>query len=337
MNEKLMLTCVITTALAFGSQSRAQTPDPTPASPTNEPFVMISATDPTALEGTSSGAFTVIRNGDTNAALTVFLGIGGSASNGVDYAQTTNEVTIPAGYLAIDIAVQPIVDTVNRGNKTVVLTIETNASYQIGGDHRATVNIIDDVFNTPAPTVAIIDPTNGSTFAYRSDITLTAEASDPGASIDYVSFYANDDFLGRVTNAPYTLVWTNAKAARYTLFARTVDNLNQSTISAPIQISITDVLPMVTITTPTNGENFVAHQNIPIAADVTDADSSATIASVSFYEHEHLLGTTTNAPYQIVWTNAPQGFYTLQAAATDNAGQRGFSKGVVINISKPPR
>jgi hypothetical protein len=330
MNKKLLLTYVVFSALAFGNHLRAQSPT------TNEPFVLILATDSTALEGTSTGAFTLIRNGDTNAALTVNLEIAGTASNGVDYALISNAVTIPAGYLAVDIPVKPIIDMVNRGNKTVVLKIDTNADYQIGGDHRAVVTIIDDVFNVAAPTVTITEPTNGSAFAYPADITLTAEASDPGAGIQSVSFFANDDFLGRVTNAPYTLVWTNAKSGRYTLFARAVDNLNQSALSAPVQISVSEVLPAVTITTPTNGANFIAHQDIPIAASVTDADASATIASVAFYDNGRFLASTTNAPYQIVWSNAPAGFYTLQAAATDNAGQRGYSKEIVINISRPP-
>jgi hypothetical protein len=330
MNKKLLLTCLITGALALGNHLRAQT------ATTTEPFVLISATDPTALEGTSSGAFTLTRNGNTNADLTVYVDILGTASNGVDYAQISAAITIPAGYLAVDIAVQPIIDTVNRGNKTVILAIQTNADYQLGGDHRAVVTIIDDVFNTPAPTVTITDPTNGSAFANPADITLTADASDPGANIESVSFYANDDFLGRATNTPYSLVWTNARAGRYTLFARVIDNLNQSALSPLVQITVTDVLPVVTITTPTNGANFAAHQDIPVAADVADADATATITTVDFYDNGRFLAAATNAPYQIVWSNAPAGLYTLQAAATDNAGQRGYSKGVVINISRPP-
>ncbi|MGO8697735.1 MAG: Ig-like domain-containing protein [Limisphaerales bacterium] len=329
MNKELLLTCFVTSALAFGTHLRAQSATAT------GPFVEILATDPTALEGTSSGAFTLVRNGDTNAELTVYVEILGTASNGVDYALITNAIVIPTNYLAVDIPVLPLIDTTNRGNKTVVLKIETNANYLVGGGRSAEVTIIDDIFNTPLPTVTITDPTNGSTFAFPADITLTANASDPGASIQSVSFYANDDFLGRVTNSPYTLPWTKARAGHYTLFARAVDNLDQSSLSPLVQITVTDVLPVVAITTPTNGASFTAHQNIPIAADVTDANASATIASVAFYDNGRLIATTTNAPYQVVWSNAPAGLYSLQAAATDNVGQRAYSKGVLINISRP--
>jgi hypothetical protein len=330
MNKKLLVTFLVTGAMAIANHLCAQTPTPP------LPFVEILATDPTALEGTSSGAFTLIREGDTNADLTVNIGIYGSASNGVDYVPLASAIVIPAGYLAVDIPVEPVVDTINRGNKTVILRIETNADYQTGGARSAVVTIVDDVFNTPSPTVSITDPTNDSTFAFPATITITADASDPGATIQSVGFYADDDFLGRITNAPYTLTWTNARPGRYTLFARAVDSLNQSSVSPMVQITVTDVLPVVTIATPTNGANFAAHQDIPIAADVTDADASATIASVVFYSNGRSVGSVTNGPpYQIVWSNVPPGFYSLQAAATDSSGQRGYSKGVEINVSRP--
>ncbi len=80
----------------------------------------ILATDPVALAGTSTAAFTVIRDGDTNADLTVELSIGGTSTNGEDYATTANEVVIPAGFLAVDIPIFPFIDMMTRGNKTIV-------------------------------------------------------------------------------------------------------------------------------------------------------------------------------------------------------------------------
>src|SRR5579862_5097826 len=94
MNTKLLLTGLVTCALAVGSHLRAEVPT------NNTPFVQILATDPTALEGTSTGAFTLIRN-DTNTDLVVDLAIHGTASNGVDYALIPNAVTIPAGNLSV--------------------------------------------------------------------------------------------------------------------------------------------------------------------------------------------------------------------------------------------
>jgi hypothetical protein len=307
--------------------SRAQT----------NPLVVVVSPDPTAFVGTSSGAFTLIRYGATDNDLNVDVKFSGSASNGLDYVTISNVITIPSGSLAVDVKVDPLVDKDNRGNKNVILTLETNSDYRINGYHGAQVNIIDDAYDFPPPTIAITSPTNNSVFDEPDSVTITAEATDPGVTIRYVSFYVNDNFLGRETNSPYSFVWSNPPAGNFALFARAVDEFGRSALSAPVDISITDINPVVKITTPTNGANFTVHADIPLAADVSDADTNATIASVSFYANSRLLGTAKSAPYSIVWSNAPAGLFTLRALAVDQTGDKGYSKPVLINVSHFPR
>src|SRR5437763_13419345 len=79
----------------------------------NPPEVMVVAPDPTAFVGTSSGAFTLIRSGPTNDALQVAVRLSGSASNGVDYASIADLISIPAGALATDVKVDPLLDGSN--------------------------------------------------------------------------------------------------------------------------------------------------------------------------------------------------------------------------------
>src|ERR1700722_502796 len=165
--------------LAAGATSQAQT------TTTNSNVVDIRASDPYALEGTSTGSFPLIRHGSTNDALDVTLSFSGSASNGVDYQAVKGTATIPAGFLAIDIPITPIV--VNTGNKQVTLTIETNSAYARGLHRSATVNIIDDTFNDPLPTVTITSPTNGSSFSAPATVTVTATAGEPDFKISSVS------------------------------------------------------------------------------------------------------------------------------------------------------
>jgi len=208
---------------------------------TNLPVITLLAPDSTALEGTSSGSFTLIRDSGTNAALAVDLKIVGTASNGVDYVQITNKPTIPAGFLAVDILIQPIV--VNQGNKTVVLTVETNAAYVVGHKHQATVHIVDDAFNIPPPTVTLTSPANGSVFGSPATINLEATASDPEVPIIKVSFYSEDHFLGQDTNSPYTFVWTNVPPGHYSVFARAVDQVGQSVFSSGANITVTNSTP----------------------------------------------------------------------------------------------
>ena len=151
------------------SPLRAQDSDS--GSATN-PLVVVVAPDPIALEGTSSGAFTLVRYGPTTNDLVVNVALSGTASNGVDYVTISNMITIPAGSLATDVQVNPIV--VNHGDKTVIMAIETNSAYRVD-DHRwAEVQIIDDVFDFPRPSVTLTSPTNSSVFTNPPTITLTA-------------------------------------------------------------------------------------------------------------------------------------------------------------------
>jgi hypothetical protein len=46
--------------------------------------------------------------------------------------------------------------------------------------------------------------------------------------------------------------------------------------------------------------------------------------------------TGTKAPYSLVWSNAPAGRFFLRAKAVDKAGDRGYSKPVLINVSWMP-
>ena len=133
---------------------------------------------------------------------------------------------------------------------------------------------------------------------------------------------------------PYTLTWTKAKPGQHTLFARAVDDLNQSSFSTAVQVIVTEVVPAVTITAPGSGQSFAAHQNIPITANVTDANPGATIQSVAFFANGKNLGVVTTSPYSFTWNGPSGGLYDLQAVVTDSTGQKGYSKPVIINVSK---
>ncbi|HZV34675.1 MAG TPA: Ig-like domain-containing protein, partial [Verrucomicrobiae bacterium] len=235
-------------------------------------MVSILATDGTALEGTSTGAFTLIRYGPTNDDLTVDCAISGTASNGVDYETITNPITIPAGWLAIDIPVVPILDTAVRGNKTVCLTLQTNGTYAIGRC-RAKVEIVDDTFNIPPPSIDLTSPTNGSVFETPANIVLTPEISDEDTQIVCVSFYANDECIGKSTNSPFSITWNTCQPSCYALFARVVDSFGKCALSCPVIISVTNILPECSITSPTNCSEFSEGTNIDIEATATDIDT----------------------------------------------------------------
>lgn len=98
--------------------------------------------------GPKNALFTVRRFGDVSSDLTVTYNIGGTASNGVDYAALPGYVTVPAGAAYALIPIVPIDTGASNVGKTVMLTLtpSTNAppDYIVGFPPRAAALILEN-------------------------------------------------------------------------------------------------------------------------------------------------------------------------------------------------
>lgn len=242
-----------------------------------QPMVVITATVPHAFEGppptangltggphrvpepASAAVFTFRRTGGTNSPLTVQYSVGGSASNGVDYAALPGVVVIPAGQWRATVSVQPLDDDLVEGTESVVVTLEPPISiaifpppegcyYLVGPNNRATAYIHDNDFvitNRP-PVVRLVNPPDGAELAAGTPINLIADTRDSDGHVTSVEFFAGTNSLGIVTNRlfilapvhPFSLVWSNAPAGTYTLTARATDDRGLSADSTPVRINI---------------------------------------------------------------------------------------------------
>ena len=285
-------------------------------------MVELLATDPTALAGTSTASFTLLRGGEPSADLIVKIGISGTASNGVDYIKIPEAIKIPKDALAVDIPIQPLFDLTKRGNKSVILTVLSNDTYQIFSHKKATVSIVDDIFNDLPPKVLLTAPVNGAVFATPGIIKLQAQASDADDVIDRVTFFADDRVLGKIinnTDGHFELAWTNPAPGRYSLFARAVDGVGKATLSDPIQIDVTSVPPTLKLLSPVNETTFSKPQDVEIKVEFTDAEGIA--AKVLVYGDGRLLGTLSNSPSSLTWTNVPYGKHAVYARLKDDLEQ----------------
>jgi len=124
------------------------------------PIVSIVATDPFASEkvstnGTNTARFRIFRTGPTNLDLTVLYSVHGTASNGVDYVEIGNSLTIPAGRHSAAIVIVPMDDNLEEGIETVVLRLEPDptlgpvARYEVGRPAKAAAIIVDDDLHRP--------------------------------------------------------------------------------------------------------------------------------------------------------------------------------------------
>lgn len=319
-------------------------PTPPVPEPVVKPIVEILATDPTGLTDASTAAFTVVRTEPFDAALELKYTIAGSGENGVDYtgpdgSPLTGAVEIPAGFAATDIVIVPKVNPANRGNKTVVLTIQANDNYVVGRHAKATVRLIDDVYNDNPPAVSL--KVSGGTvgddgvpvFELPATVKLTAEATDTDDAVVKVSFYADDHFLGADTEAPFEFDWVNPRPGTYDLFARAVDQFGKSTLSEAVKIVVKATLPSVKITSPTE-KSVPAGSDVKVAAEVTAG--SGAIAKVEFYADNKLLKEFTAGPYEATLEDVRPGVHKIRVRVTDELGLSATETFVFRAVNRPP-
>jgi hypothetical protein len=95
----------------------------------------------------------------------------------------------------------------------------------------------------PPPTVSITAPMAGATVSGTVAITATAAAAAGYTNLSLVSvqFFDGATSLGTVTTAPYTFNWNAAMATNgsHTLTAKATDNMNGSTTSAAVMVTVT--------------------------------------------------------------------------------------------------
>lgn len=270
------------TALAHDGQGAATRSDAVGIRVIEPPdcaLVGIEALDPRASEGTldpsidpvpNTATFLVKRRGPTNETLVVFYRIGGTASNGVDYAEIPHAVKIQAGETAARIVIDPIDDALVEGPESVILSLVEPPSldelevrpdcYRLARNHAAQAVIYDNDSNpNQPPGVRLLSPEDGDILRAPADIRLLATAFDLDGRVVRVEFFEGTNSLGFGLNPStvpdpaarplYSLVWSNVPAGRYLLHAVATDNDGVSTRSEPAEIKVIDFQepPVVTI------------------------------------------------------------------------------------------
>jgi hypothetical protein len=280
--------------------------------------------------GNNPAIFTFSRAGNTNSALTISFGIGGTASNGVDYATITNSISLAAGQTSANVVITPVNEPSANGYKTVVLTLPRRlvaessggTNFNVGSLNRAVAYIAYNYTNVP-PAVSIVTPTNGSSFLSLPNIEIAAHAFDSNGWVTAVEFLANGRSLGVVSNNPfgsrtaeplvlreshgsvlpvwlgshvnrYQFVWTNVPPGNYALTAVATDNAGLQMTSAAINIAVSTNLPApaVRIVSPAPGAEFPDLVNINIYAAA--AEVGGVVNTVEFLANGNSLGVATN-------------------------------------------
>ncbi|MDA1016544.1 MAG: VCBS domain-containing protein, partial [Planctomycetota bacterium] len=153
--------------------------------------VSITANDPDAAEPADDGQFTVsldFNRGDTipTSDVVVNYTVGGTATNGTDYATLSGSVTIPVGQTSATIEVDVVDENLVELDETVTVTINSvsDPTVLIGVDNSATVTISND----DSAIVNIDD----ATVTEGGDLQFAVTLTNPADSNTVVSFFTEN-------------------------------------------------------------------------------------------------------------------------------------------------
>lgn len=192
----------------------------------------------------------------------------------------------------------------------------------------STSGVVNVIVDTP-PSITLTNPVNGAVYVAGTNISIGASASDSDGTILQVEFFQGATSLGIMTNAPFTMVWSNSTPGIYALTARATDNNGIAATSGIVSITVAGVV----ITNPKNNLVLTAPANVAINAVVTD---NTGINHVEYYQGTNSLGVAFGAPYGVNWTNIAAGVYVITAFASDNNGLVLPSKPVNLIVDDDP-
>jgi RHS repeat-associated protein len=191
--------------------------------------------------------------------------------------------------------------------------------------------------------VSITAPTANKNFGAPATITITATATPAsGTTITKVDFYrGGSTLIGTASSSPWTITWNNVAIGNYSLTAKATDSINGTRTSSAVAITVkTNVVPSVSISSPTASTVFGSPASITINATASDTDG--TVKQVQFKSGSTVIGTDTTppSPFSVVYSPTPPASstnFSLTGIATDNSGGTKTSSAVSITVLPRPK
>jgi hypothetical protein len=120
--------------------------------------------------------------------------------------------------------------------------------------HQSVANSVDlsfdmelSAFVNPFPVATLTAPLANTIFVTPTNIALAATASDPYGIVARVQFFANSNSVGIISNAPYSLTWSNVPPGNYSLFAVATDDDGATNKSLNVPVFVVGPNPLLVL------------------------------------------------------------------------------------------
>lgn len=241
----------------------------------------------------------------------------------------------------LNVPVPKALELLRRGRNVLAVEVHQHSkdSPDLSFDLELSANTLPLPLLSP-PAVTILSPRPGSLHLRGLPIQIEADAIDPGGDIGLVTFYDNDNVIGRVRQAPYRFSWSNAPAGPHRLTAIALDSDGQGASAHTIVSVVSNLPPVVDIVRPLVGDRFEATDSIAVRVDASDTGGS--VRRIELYlRHHHEFGIGKSVAIVDGSTLATElrGLepedWVLTAQATDDGGATTLSLPISFSVSVP--
>lgn len=191
-----------------------------------------------------------------------------------------------------------------------------------------------------SPTITITSPTEGSSHKVNTAMDLTVNAQDDNAVTKVIYQISKDGQVIKSiesTTSPFSETYTPAEEGSYTVKATAFDAADLNSSDEVAFTVVSNQEPVVTITSPNNGDSFDINSTINLAATATDADGNivSVIYTVKYQGQDVEIITGSGSNYTGSFVADKAGDYTIIAKATDNENAIGVADvTITVNADK---
>ncbi|MEB2777648.1 Ig-like domain-containing protein, partial [Algoriphagus sp. D3-2-R+10] len=215
--------------------------------------------------------------------------------------------------------------TDNKGTTTVSTEVTINVK-----EDESTVNPIEVVI----PEILIVTPITNQEFDEGVSIDLMIMFQGSDEFVKNVEYYSGDQLIGSSSVSPFSFTWQTPASTQHTITAKAIgEDPNKFKISESVSILVKKKTQTIfQIIDPIKDAVFNGGESISIRIQIPE--NSNPVNRVDYFREDIVIGSSTSAPYDFTWTNAPKGDHNLSAKLIFADGTESLSNTVPIKVLK---